>query len=145
MAKKLQDRTKDYGDDFKNVADVKDLVGGRIILARWPDLERVEKMVYQNFEVKGRSQHLKHLSSIGARFRGYDGLHFHVIWRGSSAELCSDLVIEIQVMSAFMWSFATLEHNLEYKIPHGEPSKSVRKRLDMIRGLGSYSSFRAVV
>lgn len=41
LEKKLRGRVKDYENESENVADVKDLVAGRIILARWRDFQHV--------------------------------------------------------------------------------------------------------
>ena len=140
LEKKLKDRTDEYKNETENVADVKDLVAGRIILARWLDFEHVEEIVNQNFNVRGRTQHPKHgqnAVNLQARFRGYDGLHFHVTRQGSSDEQSCNPVIEIQVMSAFMWAFSTLEHDITYKRLHGEPDEVLLSDLDLLKGIAN--------
>lgn len=140
LEKKLRDRIDNYNDESENVADVKDLVAGRIILARWLDIEHVEKIVGQLFNVKGRAQHPKHGQNTvnsQARFRGYDGLHFHVTRQGRSDQQSYKPVIEIQVMSAFMWGFSTLEHDIEYKRLHGEPNEGLLLSLEMLKGIAN--------
>ena len=42
---KLNGRNHNYKNESENVADACDLVAGRIILARWPDIEKVEEIV----------------------------------------------------------------------------------------------------
>ena len=140
LEKKLRGRINDYKDEFENVADVKDLVAGRIILARWLDFEHVEEIVGQKFEVKGRTQHPKpgqNARTSQARFRGYDGLHFHVKRQGLSDQQSCIPVIEIQVMSAFMWGFSTLEHDIEYKQLHGEPDENLLSCLEVLKGVAN--------
>jgi len=103
LEKKLRDRIQDYKDESENVANVKDLVAGRIILARWLDFEHVEKIVNQIFNVRGRTQHPKHgrnAVNFKARFRGYDGLHFHMTLQDLPDQQSWNPVIEIQIMSA---------------------------------------------
>ena len=137
---KLRDRMQDYKAESENVADVKDLVAGRIILARWLDFGNVEKVVGQTFDVRGRAQHPKHgqnTSNLKTRFRGYDGLHFYVTRRGLSDQQSCNPVIEIQVMSAFMWGFSTLEHDIEYKRLRGEPDEDLLLSLEMLRGIAN--------
>ena len=56
---KLRRRNDEYKTEADNVADIKDLVGIRIILARWKDFGLVENMVRQTFDVQNRSQHSK--------------------------------------------------------------------------------------
>ena len=137
---KLRGRMSKYKDESENVADVKDLVAGRIILARWLDFEHVEKVVGQIFNVRGRAQHPKNEQNTvnpKARFRGYDGLHFHVTRREPSEQQPCKPVIEIQVMSAFMWGFSTLEHDIEYKNLHGESNEDLLLSLEMLKGISN--------
>ena len=137
LEKKLRGRVKDYKDESENVADIKDLVAGRIILARWLDFQHVEQIVKQNFTYISQTQHPKQAHNainFKARFRGYDGLHFYVKRRGGTDELSCNPVIEIQVMSAFMWAFSTLQHDVEYKKLHGEPDEEQVLCLDALRG-----------
>ena len=98
LERKLRGRVKDYENESKNVADVKDLVAGRIILARWHDFQHVEEMVKQNFTYISQTQHPKHAHNavnFKVRFRGYDGLYFYVKRRHPSAVPLMDPVIEI--------------------------------------------------
>ena len=138
LEKKLRGRIDKYRDESENIADIKDLVAGRVILARWLDIEHVEKTVSQIFNVIGRTQHPKHewnAVNFNTRFRGYDGLHFHVTLQGPSDQQSWNPIIEIQVMSAFMWGFMTLEHDIEYKKLHGEPDEDLRSCLDLLKGV----------
>ena len=140
LEKKLTSRINEYRDESENIADIKDLVAGRIILARWLDFEHVEKTVGQIFNVRGRTQHPKHgrnAVNFKARFRGYDGLHFYVTLRDPSDQQSLNPIIEIQVMSAFMWGFMTLEHDIEYKKLHGEPDEDLRSCLNLLKGVAN--------
>lgn len=140
LEKKLTSRKKEYSDDSANIADIKDLVAGRIILARWLDFEHVEKKVNQIFNVEGRTQHPKHgrnAVNFKARFRGYDGLHFYVILQGPSDQQSRNSIIEIQVMSAFMWGFMILEHDIEYKKLRGEPDEDLLSCLNLLKGIAN--------
>lgn len=132
---KLRRRNPEYeNDEFKNIAQIKDLVAGRVILARASDFVKVEEIVQQVFQVQGRRQHSK--SQLDKefsqeRFRPYDDLHLHVTRR--SAERYSDLVIEIQVMSSFMWAFSALKHDIIYKELHGKPDAMVVSQLELLK------------
>ena len=132
---KLRGRRHLYDNESQNVKDIKDLVGGRIILASQLDIGHVEKVIKENFNVKGTTQHPQMGLNKNQRFRGYSGLHFHVIWRQPPIERYQDLIIEIQVMSAFMWAFSTIEHDIEYKHTHGMPSNEVKISLEVIKGI----------
>ena len=45
LEKKLKDRNQNYDGESENVADIVDLVAGRIILADWRDFDRVEEII----------------------------------------------------------------------------------------------------
>ncbi|KAL9628063.1 MAG: hypothetical protein Q9164_007405, partial [Protoblastenia rupestris] len=140
LEKKLRARIDEYKNESENVADVKDLVAGRIVLARWLDFKHVEEIVNQNFNLRDRAQHPKdgqNAVNLQARFRGYDGLHFHVTRRGLSNNQARNPVIEIQVMSAYMWAFSTLEHDIIYKKLHGKPDEALVKSLDLLKGIAN--------
>ena len=57
LKKKLLDRRENYQGEAENVADIVDLVAGRIILADWRDFERVETIIRQLFIVRRQIQH----------------------------------------------------------------------------------------
>ena len=140
LEKKLRGRVSDYENESENVADIKDLVAGRIILARWHDFQQVEERVKQNFTYLSRTRHPKlppNAVNFKTRFRGYDGLHFYVIFHGHTDEKSCNPVIEIQVMSAFMWAFSTLQHDIEYKNLHGEPDEDLLRSLDLLKGIAN--------
>lgn len=139
LKKKLQNRSNKYKDETDNIADVKDLVAGRVILTRWKDFGVVEDVVKANFNLISQSQHPKsdqNPVTLKTRFRGYDGLHFYVTRRDSEDQY-SNLVIEIQVISVFMWAWTTLEHDIIYKERHGNPDRKLRKQLEMLQGLAN--------
>ena len=72
----------------------------------------------QKFTYISQTQHPKHAHNavnFKARFRGYDGLHFYLKRHGHTNEKSYNTVIEIQVMSAFMWAYSTLQHDIKYK------------------------------
>ena len=142
LEKKLRDRVRDYDNESDNVADVKDLVGGRIILARWHDFQHVEEKLKRKFIYKSQTQHPKHAHNavnFKARFRGYDGLHLYVKRRHSSAVRSIDPVIEIQVMSLFMCALSMLDHDITYKklSLSGEPDEALLRSLDLLKGIAN--------
>lgn len=134
---KLQKRGLDYDTEADNVNDIKDLVAGRVIITRWKDFGLVEKVIEENFSLRHKSQHPKsqqNLVTLQQRFRGYDGQHFYVTRRVADNEPYSKLIIEIQVMSGFMWAFSTVEHDITYKKLHGEPHDDLRSLLEIYKG-----------
>ena len=140
LEKKLKDRTNMYENEAANVANVWDLVGCRIIVASFPDVSQIEEFVQKTFIVVHRTQHPKDNQNIvdsEKRFRGYDALHLYVELQGGSNEQCRNQIIEIQVMSGFMWVYATLHHDVVYKKLHGEPTKELLQEIDVLRGLAN--------
>ena len=138
LEKKLRGRNGNYNDEFENVADIVDLVATRIILADWTDFGRVEEIIKRNFNLKNRIQHPKPgQKSVNqhSRFRGYGGRHFHVRRKGAPNQLSRNPIIEIQVMTAYMWAYATLAHDIEYKNLHGEPSEALVLSLETLKGI----------
>ena len=137
---KLKARNNKYKNKFANIANTCDLVTRRVILARWLDIQKVENIVRGTFNIVNRSQHPKPERDIGnlqARFRGYDGLHFYVTRQVPSSVPLSNLIIEIQVMSAFMWAFSILNYDITYKKLLGEPDKSLLQSLDLLKEIAN--------
>lgn len=137
---KLRNRSIKYESDVQNIRDIKDLVGGRILLTRWRDIELVKTTLRENFDIREQTQHPKEGQNAGSqksRFQGYNAFHFHLTRRVPQDEQYSDLVIEIQVMSLVMSSWSQLEHDFEYKQLNGELSESVRLVLEAIKGLAN--------
>ena len=140
LEKKLRDRRENYRGESENVADIVDLVGGRIILADWRDFERVEEIVKNKFKFRGRVQHPKPgQKSVNSqsRFRGYGGRHFHVTRENATDQDSCNPIIELQVMTAYMWAYATLAHDIEYKKLRGEPSEDLVLSLEMLKGIAN--------
>lgn len=137
---KLRNRSMKYESDVENIHDIKDLVGGRILLTRWRDIELVKKTLNENFNIREQAQHPKEGQgddSRKSRFQGYNALHFFVTRRVPQDEQFGDLVIEIQVMSSVMSSWSQLEHDFEYKRLNGELSESVHLVLEAMKGLAN--------
>lgn len=140
LEKKLKDRLHEYENEAANVADIKDLVGARIVLAHWNTISYVEKVIRQTFTFIARTQHPKQMQNLidsETRFRGYDALHLYVSLQGGSSEPSWNPVIEIQVMTGFMWEFQSLHHDVEYKQLHGIPSKEQLSALDLLKGVAN--------
>ena len=140
LEKKLRDRSHCYPTEAHNTADIKDLVAGRILLTRWKDLAHVEEIVKENFNLESRTQHPKSDSAqrsltLQTRFRGYGGLHFYVRRKAPTDEKYSDLIIEIQVLSAIMYAWSELERDFQYKQLNGEQSRAIYLVLEALKGV----------
>ena len=140
LEKKLRDRSNEYKDEAANVANVWDLVGAKIILARCEDIRHVERIVKETFNFVRQTQHPKdsrNMVNPETQFRGYNGLHLYVTLRDRSDEQYRNTVIEIQVMTGFMWEYATLQHDVVYKRLHGEPAEELLWDIDLLRGVAN--------
>ena len=143
LEKKVRGRSEHYNGEAENVADIVDLVAGRIILADWGDFGRVEQILKDNFNLSGQVQHPKpgqKAVNFQSRFRGYGGRHFHVRRKRAADQRFNDAidpVIEIQVMTAYMWAYATLAHDIEYKKLNGEPSEDLVLSLEALKGIAN--------
>lgn len=140
LEKKLRGCNHDYQDEVANIADVKDLVAGRIILARWDDRRCVEKTVKKTFNLISRTQHPKNSQDIvdaDTRFRGYGALHLYVTLRDRLDAQYWNTIVEIQVMTGFMWEYATLHHDVVYKQLHGQPTKELLLDIELLRGVAN--------
>ena len=143
LEKKLRGRSGNYDGEAENVADIVDLVAGRIILADWGDFGRVEEVLKRNFNLRGRVHHPKpgqKAVNLQSRFRGYGGRHFHVRRKRPADQYSTDTidpVIEIQVMTAYMWAYATVAHDIEYKKLNGEPSEDLVLSLETLKGIAN--------
>ena len=121
----------------KNVNDVNaitDVVGARIICMFRSDMERVEKLIYSNFDVKSVDNKLMadnsplgyisvhYICQIPARYAGphYDGLR--------------DASFEIQVRTLCMHCWAIVSHHLDYKGDWDVPAE-LKRALSALSGL----------
>ncbi|KAI4129206.1 MAG: hypothetical protein LQ338_002365 [Usnochroma carphineum] len=141
LENKLRDRSNKYKDEAANVEKIWDLVGGRIILARRKDIPHVERIVRNTFNFVDRTQHPRESRNIvdpTTRFRGYNALHLYVTLQDPcSDDLYRNTVIEIQVMTGFMWEYTTLHHDVEYKRLHGKPTKELLWDIELVRGVAN--------
>ena len=81
LEQKLRSCISHYNDESANVADFKDLVAGKILLAHWKDFQHKEEVVKESSTFETQIQHPKldhYAISFQRRFRGYDGLHLYV-------------------------------------------------------------------
>ncbi|KAG6989789.1 hypothetical protein G7Y79_00064g094120 [Physcia stellaris] len=140
LEKKLKDRNKNYNDESDNVADIVDLVAGRIILAESRHFQRVEHILKQKFILRGQIQHPKpgqRSVNLQSRFRGYGGRHLHLTQKDPVKPEACNPFIEIQLMTPFMWGYAIVAHDTEYKKLHGESSEDVVASLELLKGVAN--------
>jgi len=108
---------------------ITDLLGLRIVCPFLEDVEKVETLLAEHFEVTETV-----CKAAGHSFRefGYDSVHLLV--RVDAPELAGDLphthrVCEIQLRTILQDAWAEVEHELVYKSRLSWPNESVRRKL----------------
>ncbi len=138
LQSKLQSRNQGYSDQRENCAEIWDLVAGRIVLPRWSNFKIVEEMITEHFGLHSTTHHprapWRDAITLWQRFRGYDGFHFYIKRKNPVTHVRIHM-IEIQVMSPFMWTYQELQHDVEYKEIDGNPSKEETRAPEYLKGI----------
>lgn len=141
LSEKLHIRSREK--QYKNIQDIcddiVDLIGLRIALYFPNDKKKVESIIRNEFDVKK----VKNFPSeqrnnfvYKRRFEGYCATHYRVLpVVGSSINIQTPPMIEIQVASLLMHAWSEVEHDLSYKQRKGEVSYDEYESLDEINGL----------
>lgn len=105
---KLRGRKHQYTNDQENCASIKDLIACRIVLPRLAsDLEVVASLIRRYFSLVSEKSHPEPGSS-----GGYTGYHFYMTMLQQDL---SNVTVEIQVMTPFMYGYMAQEHDIRYK------------------------------
>jgi ppGpp synthetase/RelA/SpoT-type nucleotidyltranferase len=128
LARKLArpDRT------YKQLWDVTDLIGLRVITYFEDDVDRVGQVLEARLPVDFHRSIDKRRQRDDGRF-GYRSLHY-VCRLGSDDALPPDARYEIQVRTMLEHAWAEIEHDLGYKSRHSVPGPA-RRRLNRLAGL----------
>lgn len=107
LEEKLKDRKNLCEGRSTNIADACDLIAGRIVLARRPDIKTVEEILKVTLIFRNPSQPSKPVRQVDhwqVRFRNYDGLYFcaKMATRLSRALSFLTLVIETHIFMSIM-------------------------------------------
>ncbi len=148
LRKKLEKRdlVKNYATFTEIKEDIADFVGVRIALYFPGDLYKVQKFIETNFIVKECKTFPEATEKIEndtvfykKRFSGYWATHYRIFMNEDDLpdnnKECARQVIEIQVASALMLTWAEVEHDLVYKPFSGELSYEEYQILDELNGL----------
>lgn len=126
--------------------DIVDFSGVRIALYFPGDLNKVQKFIESNFEVKDCKLFPESLEIKGSqkqeykkRFSGYWATHYRVYLKtkdlSDESKKYAQALIEIQIASALMLAWAEVEHDLIYKPFSGDLSYEEYQILDELNGL----------
>ncbi len=130
---------------YKSVAeiykDIKDLAGVRISLYFPGDRKEVDIMINELFSVVSKKDFPEedHTPTYKKRFSGYWASHYRIKLLKTNIDQSqaryATTIVEIQVASLLMHSWAEVEHDLVYKPINGKLSDEEYAILDEINGL----------
>lgn len=124
--------------NYTSFKDMTDLAGLRIITLVESDLEKVSKIISENFNVHEEDSGDK-ADLLGTDKFGYRSIHF-VCDLGKKRErlpeftLYKDLCFEIQIRTALSHAWAEIEHDRGYKLG-GELPQYLKRRFNLLSGL----------
>ena len=123
---------KDISNPFK---EINDIVGIRVVVLLRSDLEKVENLITNNFDIISKDNKIDDMDTSSF---GYMSNHFIVklkdVYNGPRYNFIKDLVCEIQIRTIAMDAWATISHYLDYKTEHDVP-KELKKDFYALSGL----------
>ena len=122
---------KSYRDP---IAEITDFAGVRVVCLYIDDLEKVEKIIAQHFEIVEK---IDKLTDRKADQFGYGAIHF-IVRLGKNAtgaryDDLKNLVCEIQTRTVLQDAWAIIDHHLVYKNESNIPTV-LRSRLNLLAG-----------
>jgi putative GTP pyrophosphokinase len=98
---------------------ISDLVGLRIVCLYEDDIEKIGKVLHEQFEVVSVTDKIATIENTEGSF-GYKGLHFDIKLKKPRLELpeyltYADLRFEVQVRTIVQDSWSVLDHKIKYK------------------------------
>jgi putative GTP pyrophosphokinase len=134
----LSDKLNKPDTSFKELGDLTDIAGVRVITYYSSDVDRVADIVRRKFSVDSEHSIDKRALLDPDRF-GYLSLHYVVSLRKSYAKLTEykrlmRLKAEIQLRSILQHAWAEIEHDLGYKSKYAIPIR-MRRRFSRLSGL----------
>ncbi|MBL7803279.1 MAG: hypothetical protein JNL02_06055 [Saprospiraceae bacterium] len=121
----LKGKIANKGEKYNSLSDITDIVGIRIITLFEDDVQKVEDIIKDEFEVDADNSEDKS-KKLKANEFGYRSVHFVCSVGKSRKDLpeyrdISQLKFEIQVRSILQHAWADIEHDLGYKYEHDLP------------------------
>lgn len=134
----IRNQEKSYHSSQDIISDIPDFIGVRIALYFPGDIDRVNTLIYQHFQVE-KEKHFpeeQRKNKIYERkFPGYCATHYRVRLREPIISTFDNPIIEIQVASLLMHAWSEVEHDLTYKQKKGDVSYDEYESLDELNGL----------
>ena len=126
--KSLEGKLYRSGDWYQKLDDLTDLVGARVILYFSDDVDKIGKLVEQEFDIDEENSSDKRALLDPDTF-GYLSLHYICSLpkgRGYREELCN-IRFEVQIRSMLQHAWAQINHDMGYKSRFGVPRTVVRE------------------
>ena len=134
----IKGRTKDFDNYFKkvlrilkgggNMSQITDLLGIRVICPFIEDLETVEELIKQNFEIV----EVERKGHFTFREFGYESTHLLIKIPADIAAKCGEAhcdVAEIQIRTILQDAWAEVEHELVYKAEFNPFDTPMKRKL----------------
>jgi putative GTP pyrophosphokinase len=136
--KSLQDKLDRSPEKYNSLADVYDICGIRVITYFTDDVDKVAKLIEQEFDIDKEKSGNKQDLLDPDRF-GYLSLHYIAKLPSSRLKLTeckrfTNCVFEIQIRSILQHAWAEIEHDLGYKSKVSIPTDA-RRRFARLAGL----------
>ncbi|MBC7543769.1 MAG: hypothetical protein H7338_13670 [Candidatus Sericytochromatia bacterium] len=124
--------------EYAQLTDITDVAGLRVITYFAEDVDRIARIIADEFEVDWTHSVDKREAIESDRF-GYVSLHFVVSVGAARLQLMeyrrfAGMKLEIQIRSILQHAWAEIEHDLGYKA-HLEVPREVRRRFSRLSGL----------
>lgn len=134
----LREKLLRPGKSYRELTDVTDLLGLRIITYFENDVDRIEATLRKEFHVSELHSMDKRQVEDVTSF-GYASVHLVCQLSADRSRLAEykpfdGLLCEIQVRSILQHAWAEIEHDLGYKAERGVP-RPIRRRFSMLAGL----------
>jgi putative GTP pyrophosphokinase len=134
----LKRKILNKGEKYNSINDITDIVGIRIITMFEDDVEKVEKVIKNEFNIDPNNSGDK-FQKLNSNEFGYRSVHCVCsigTERGVLAEYrdISSLKLEIQVRSILQHAWADIEHDLGYKFETDLP-EHIRRDFSRVAGL----------
>jgi ppGpp synthetase/RelA/SpoT-type nucleotidyltranferase len=126
------------GKSYRALSDITDIAGIRLTTYFADDVDKIAKIIREEFSIDDGSSVDKRIQSDPDRF-GYLSLHYIARLSDSRIELVEyrrfkGIRFEIQIRSILQHAWAEIEHDLGYKSVSGVPAE-IRRRFARVSGL----------
>ena len=134
----LEDKITRKNNKYKTLGNITDIAGVRVITYYSDDVDRVAKIIEQNFNVDKKNSIDKRKAMEPDRF-GYCSVHYIVQFNQERLNLpenqaYKDIKCEIQIRTVLQHAWAEIEHDLGYKSEFSVPTE-IRRNFSRLAGL----------